>query len=42
VARKLLTIVNAVVRTGRSYDAEFAPLVLTGALRVIEGLMKKK
>jgi transposase len=31
VARKLLTIVNAMVRTGQPYDAEFAPLMLTEA-----------
>jgi transposase len=30
VARKLLTIANAVVRSGKAYDAEFAPRALQG------------
>lgn len=31
VARKLLTIANAVVRSGQPYDAEYAPLAFDGA-----------
>jgi transposase len=31
VARKLLTLANAVVRSGRPYDAAYAPLAQTGA-----------